>query len=101
MYAAAVRLLLCAAQQFGDASVQRIKKLLGIGASKKDMAELGSYIVRILETYFPEYYKNKKAGLFSDADVPMPQKAATALLKFLVHTRLIYPVSRCLARDKK
>lgn len=74
---------------------------LGIGASKKDMAELGSYIVRILETYFPEYYKNKKAGLFSDADVPMPQKAATALLKFLVHTRLIYPVSRCLARDKK
>lgn len=71
---------------------------LGRGASRENMRELCDYIVRILDTYFPDYYKNKKAGLFSKLDIPFVQKAAVCILVFLVRTRLIYPVSRLLCR---
>lgn len=70
---------------------------LGIGAPKDKMKELCDYIVRILDTYFPNYYKNKLTGLFSDVRVPVVQKGAVWLLVKLVRTRLIYPVS-CLLR---
>lgn len=71
---------------------------LGRGASKQNMKELCDYIVRILETYFPRYYKNKYARLFSGIDVPFAQKAAVKLLVFLVRTKAIYPVSRILSK---
>lgn len=74
---------------------------LGMAARKKTWRNLAAILCGYWKRIFRNITKIKKAGLFSDADVPMPQKAATALLKFLVHTRLIYPVSRCLARDKK
>ena len=67
---------------------------LARGASKEHMAELCDYIVRILKTYFPGYYHNKKAKLFSKIRVPFTQKAAVRLLVILVRTRLLYPVSR-------
>lgn len=67
---------------------------LAPGASKEKMRELSDYIVRILNIYFPQYYKNKKARLTSDIDIPFSQKAAVRVLIFLVRTKLIYPVSR-------
>lgn len=69
---------------------------LARGAAKQDMKELCDYIVRILKTYFPGYYKNKKAKLFSEVRVPFVQKVAVWILVLLVRTRLIYPVSRVL-----
>lgn len=66
---------------------------LAQGASREKMQELTRYIVRILNSYFPEYYKNNKAALFSKLDVPFIQKVAVKLLIILVRTKLIYPVS--------
>lgn len=71
---------------------------LGPGASKEKMKELCDYIVRILDTYFPRYYRNKKAGLLAKLDIPFSQKAAVKMLIFLVRTCLIYPVSRILSK---
>lgn len=70
---------------------------LGRGASRKNMAELTHYIIRILETYFPGYNKNPKAGLFSKTEVPVVQKMATAVFRWLVHTKLIYAVAALLS----
>ncbi len=67
---------------------------LGRGASRRDMQEMCDYIVRILETYFPEYYRNPKAKLFAAVKAPFFQKAAVWLLVVLTRTGLIYPVSR-------
>lgn len=66
---------------------------LARGASMDSMKELCDYIIRILETYFPAYYCNKKAKLFSEVEVPFTQKAAVRILVILVRTRLLYPVS--------
>lgn len=66
---------------------------LAKGASREKMRELCDYIVRIIETYFPKYYCNKKAKLFSSVRVPFVQKAAVWILTILVKTRLLYPVS--------
>lgn len=71
---------------------------LARGASREQMQELCDYIVRILESYFPGYYRNKKAGLFSSIDAPFSQKAAVWLLVLLVRTRLIYPAARAMSR---
>lgn len=60
------------------------------GAAWTGKKELCGYIVRILNTYFPGYYKNKKARLFSGARFPFSQRAAVKALIFLVRTRLIY-----------
>ena len=40
------------------------------------MKELCDYIIRILDTYFPQYYKNRKARLTAPLDIPLVQKAA-------------------------
>lgn len=66
---------------------------LARGASREKMKELTDYMVRILNEYFPKYYKNTKASLFSKLDIPFVQKAAVKLLILLVRSRLIYPVS--------
>ncbi len=71
---------------------------LARGASREKRAELCDYIVRILQTYFPEYARNRLARLFSKARVPFSQKAAVWLLVILVRTKGIYPVSRLLSR---
>lgn len=69
---------------------------LGRGAKAGDMRELTDYIVRILTVYFPRYYKNRLAGLFSPIEAPFSQKAAVWLLVLLVRTGLIYPASALL-----
>lgn len=71
---------------------------LSPGASREKMKELCDFIVRILNTYFPQYYKNKKMRLFAGIDVPLVQKAAVLVLVFLVRTRLLYPVSRLMSK---
>lgn len=60
------------------------------GASRDKKRELCGYIVRILNTYFPRYYKNKRARLFSDTQLPFLQKAAVKAFILLVRTRGIY-----------
>ena len=69
---------------------------LGRGSSRTSMNELCDYIERILNSYFPRYYRNKKAGLCADVRVPFSQKAAVWLLVLLVRTRLLHAVSRFL-----
>lgn len=71
---------------------------LSPGASKEKMKELCDFILRILNTYFPNYCRNKKAGLFTKLDIPFAQKAAVKVLILLTKTRLIYPVSRLMSR---
>lgn len=71
---------------------------LAPGASKKKMRELCDYIVRILDSYFPSYYKNKKTRITAEMEVPFIQKAAVKMLVFLVRTRLIYPASWLMSR---
>lgn len=71
---------------------------LSPGASKEKMKELCDYIMRILETYFPNYYRNKKAGLFSGLEIPFTQRAAVKILIFLVRTRLLYPAADLLSK---
>ncbi len=71
---------------------------LGRGASRERMQELCDYITRILREYFPVYYKNPLTRLFAPIDVPFSQKAAVWILKNLVRTGLIYPVSRWIGK---
>ena len=71
---------------------------LGRGASQERMRELCDYITRILREYFPAYDKNPLTHLWADIDVPFPQKAAVWILKNLVRTGLIYPVSRWIGK---
>ncbi len=63
-------------------------------ASRKDVKELCDYIMRILNIYFPLYYRNRYTRLISNIDVPFVQKVAVKFLIILVKTKLIYPVSR-------
>lgn len=70
---------------------------LSPGASKEKMKELCDFIVRILDTYFPGYYRNTKARLFAKLDIPFAQKAAVKVMMLLTRTRLIYPVSRMMS----
>lgn len=70
---------------------------LARGASRENMRELCDYIVRILEQYFPMYYKNRLTGLFVKIDVPFIQKIAVKILIVLVRTKMIYPFSRLLS----
>lgn len=71
---------------------------LARGASRENMKELCEYIMKILEVYFPEYYKNRLTGLFTKMDAPFVQKLSVKLLVVLVRTRLIYPFSRLLSK---
>ena len=67
---------------------------LGCGASAEKARELCDYIQRILNTYFPNYYKNRLAGLHAGLEIPMTQKIAVRLLILLTRSRLLYPVLR-------
>ena len=89
-------------QEFYELFVMRILATcffeLAPGASKEKMEELCEYIIRILKSYFPNYYKNKKARLTAKIEVPFIQKAAVKILILLVRTRMIYPISRLMSR---
>ncbi len=74
---------------------------LAIGASREKMKELCDYIVRILQQYFPLYYKNSKAKLNAKIDVPISQKMAVKLLIVLARTRMIYPVGWIMSKKEK
>ena len=74
---------------------------LAPGASKDKMKELCDYIIRILDTYFPQYCKNRKARLTAPLDIPLVQKAAVKILILLVRTRAIYPVGRLMSRKQR
>lgn len=63
---------------------------LAPGASKAKTKELCDYIEQTLKTYFPSYWKNKKARLTAPVDIPFPQKAAVKVLIFLNKTRLLH-----------
>lgn len=71
---------------------------LARGCNRDKMKELCAYIIRILEEYFPDYYKNPITAFSAEIDVPITQKAAVKLLILLVRTRLIYPVSRLMSK---
>lgn len=53
---------------------------LARGAEKTELVKLSEYICHILDDYYPYYYKNKKARIFSDLDVPFIQKLSVQCL---------------------
>ena len=63
---------------------------LARGASKEKLNELCDYIIHILETYFPDYAKNRYVKLSNHIEVPFSQKAAVWLLVHLVKTKSVY-----------
>jgi len=71
---------------------------LGRGASREKMKDLCDFIVRILNMYFPKYYKNPFARIFTKIDVPFAQRAGVKILVLLVRSRLLYPVSLVLSK---
>lgn len=71
---------------------------LSRGAARNKKRELCSYIYRILNVYFPKYYKNKKTRIFSGLSIPFYQRIAVKCLMILVRTRLLYPVSVLVCR---
>ena len=73
---------------------------LAPGASRDKMKELCDYIIRILNMYYPEYYRNKKARLTAPLDIPFVQKAAVKILILLVRTGMIHPVSCLMSRKE-
>ena len=62
------------------------------GADRKKKRELCDYIGRILDTYYPDYYRNPQVRLLSAGRFPFYHKAAVWLLVKLVRLRLLYPV---------
>lgn len=58
---------------------------LARGAERYEIKRLEEYIVRILETYFPNYYSNSKIKLTSKLEVPFTQKLAVLVLVQAVH----------------
>lgn len=71
---------------------------LSRGAVSDKKKELCNYIYYILNTYFPGYFKNRKARIFSGLDIPLYQKIAVKCLIVLARTRLLYPVSVLVCR---
>lgn len=73
---------------------------LAPGASKAKIKELCNYIMHTLKTYFPAYWKNTRAKLTAQVDIPFTQKAAVKVLMFLTRTRLLYPFGWLISRKK-
>lgn len=66
---------------------------LSRGADRNKKRELCNYIYHILQTYFPQYYTNRKARIFSRLELPLYQKIAVRCLIILARMKLLYPVS--------
>ncbi len=56
---------------------------LAKGAEKVQIDRLVEYINRILDSYYPNYYKNSKARIFSGLDIPLFQRVAVRVLIFV------------------
>ena len=59
------------------------------GASAEDKAEMQKFTSHILQQYFPNYWKNKKAGIFSKVEIPLGQKIAVKALIIMVKFHLL------------
>lgn len=66
---------------------------LARGADRKKLKVLAVYIVRIVNTYMPEYVRNQKMKLCAKTTLPFLQKMAVSVLRLLVRTGLIYPAA--------
>ena len=59
------------------------------GATKEEASQLADYIKRILDTFYPECYRNPLTGLFSRLDIPFGQKAAVKVLATAYKMKMI------------
>ena len=66
---------------------------LSRGADRNKKRELCNYMRHMLQTYFPQYYSNRKTRNVSGLKIPLYQKIAVRCLMILVRTKLLYPVS--------
>ncbi|MBQ4058645.1 MAG: glycosyltransferase [Lachnospiraceae bacterium] len=62
---------------------------LARGADKQEIDRLARYIDRILDSYYPNYYKNSKARIFSKLDIPLFQKIAVKVLILVKRIRCV------------
>ena len=69
-------------------------------ASWAKVKELCDYIEQTLKTYFPTYWKNKKARLMAHVDIPFTQKAAVKVLMILTKTKLLHPFGWVISNKK-
>lgn len=62
---------------------------LAKGAGQEEIQRMGDYIVYILDTYYPKYYKNKKVKVFSNLEIPFAQKIAVRVLILVNRMKLL------------
>lgn len=62
---------------------------LAKGAGEEEIEKLADYIDYILDTYYPEYYKNPETGIFSKLDIPVFQKIAVKALIWAKRMKLL------------
>lgn len=69
---------------------------LGRGASKDQLHELCDFTYKIMERYFPNYWKNKKSSIWSNLDIPFINKVEVKIFMVLLKLHLLYPAARIL-----
>ncbi|MCH5258213.1 MAG: glycosyltransferase family 2 protein [Lachnospiraceae bacterium] len=69
---------------------------LGRGASKDQLHELCDFTYKIMERYFPNYWKNKKSSMWSNLDIPFINKVEVKIFMVLLKLHLLYPAARIL-----
>lgn len=69
---------------------------IGRGASDEKLYELCTYVKVIMERYFPFYWKNKKAAVFSNLEIPLIHKLEVKIFMILVRLNLLYKAASLL-----
>ena len=64
---------------------------LAKGAERTELRKLSEYMKRILTTYYPQYYRNHRAGLWNDLDIPFIQKVSVKVLILVNRIGVVYP----------
>lgn len=69
---------------------------IGRGASDEQLYELCTFVKVTLDRYFPFYWKNKKAAMFSNIEIPLINKVEVKIFIVLLRLNLLYKVARLL-----
>lgn len=87
-------------REFLELGVMRFLTLcifdLGRGASKEQLHQLCDFTHKIMAKYFPDYWKNKKASIWSNLDIPFINKVEVKVFMLLLKLHLLYPAARIL-----
>lgn len=71
---------------------------LGWGAEKLQLYELCDFIEKIMAEYFPLYWENTKASVWSDLDIPFINKVEVKVFMILIRFNLLYTVAEIIKK---